>query len=224
MHSKAMLSPGARIGVAVSGGVDSFGLLQVLFLQKAKLPFSVELMVLHINPGFDSTNHAPLMEWSHRFGLSGCVEVTDFGPRAHSSENRKNSPCFFCSWHRRKRLFHLVHRFGLSHIAFGHTADDLVENFFMNMMYSGRIEGMFPKEEFFNGEFELIRPLLGLEKRQISKAVREWKLPVLENPCPSNHNTKRSEMRHWLAKVFSSDRALRKNIFSALKRWQLDND
>jgi len=221
IYSKSMLFPGARIGVAVSGGVDSWGLLQILVLQKARLPFPIELMVLHVNPGFDSVNHRPLLEWSKKNGLSGSIEIKDFGPRAHTSENRKNSPCFFCSWHRRKRLFHLVHRYGLSHIAFGHTADDLVENFFMNMMYSGRIEAMFAKEEFFNGEFELIRPLLGIEKRQIAKAVKEWDLPVWDNPCPSDKATKRFEMRQWLADIFSSDKRLRKNIFSALIRWQL---
>ncbi len=221
MYSKSMLFPGARVGVAVSGGVDSWGLLQVLSLQKDRLPFPIELMVLHVNPGFDPYNHWPLIEWSKKLGLSGYIEITDIGPRAHTSENRKNSPCFFCSWHRRKRLFQLVHGFGLTHIAFGHTADDLVENFFMNMMYSGRIEAMFAKEEFFNGEFELVRPLLGVEKRRISKAVKEWGLPVWDNPCPSDQNSKRFEMRKWLAGIFSSDKRLRKNIFSALIRWQL---
>lgn len=223
MYQTSMLRPGARLGVAVSGGMDSWALLQVLLLYRKKLPFRIELLILHINPGFCRSNHQPLLDWLRSSGLAGHVQLGDMGPRAHSTENKKNSPCFFCSWHRRKRLFYLVKKYALTHLALGHNADDLVQNFFLNIFYAGRIEGMYPRESYFQGEFELIRPLLLLEKRVIKKAVQDWKLPVWDNPCPFAEKSKRSETELWLQQIWRQDKRLRKNVFSALQRWQMQN-
>ena len=221
MYETGMLQRGARIGVAVSGGMDSWVLLQVLLLQQKKLPFPVELFVLHINPGFDPHNHAPLVDWLFRNGVAGHIAVTDMGLRAHSPENRKNSPCFFCSRHRRKMLFQLVKKYRLSHLAMGHNSDDMVQNFFMNLTYNGRVEGMFPRESYFHGEFQLIRPLLLVEKRLIHKSVREWDLPVWDNPCPSNGSSNRDHVQNWLEGLWKDNKRIKKNIFSGLQRWQM---
>ncbi len=221
MYSTSMLRPEARVGVAVSGGKDSWVLLQALLLQRKRLPFNIDLMVLHVNPGFIPDNHLPLNRWLQENKVAGYIEVQDIGPRAHSKENRKNSPCFFCSWRRRKRLFQLVKRFNLTHIALGHNSDDLVENFFMNMFYNGRIEGLYPKVSFFQDTFELIRPLLLVEKRIISKVAKEWDLPVWPNPCPSASSSKRSDMQNILETLCNKDKRIKKNIFSALQRWQM---
>ncbi|MFO8032430.1 MAG: tRNA 2-thiocytidine biosynthesis TtcA family protein [Desulfohalobiaceae bacterium] len=223
MYRTSMLRPGSRLGVAVSGGMDSWTLLKVLLLHRQKLPFRVEIMALHVNPGFDPENHKPLLHWLDKNGLAGHVQVADMGPRAHSPENKKRSPCFFCSWRRRKSLFRLVKKYSLTHLALGHNADDLVQNFFMNLFYNGRVEGMYPRESFFQGEFELIRPLLLLEKRVISRAVRDWGLSVWSNPCPSAQRGKRKGTQDWLQEIWTRDKRLRKNVFSALKRWQMQS-
>ena len=94
MQQTGMLSPGARIGVAVSGGADSWVLLKTLAIRQGITPFHVELMALHINPGFDPDNHAPLRKWLDTAGIAAHVEKTDHGPRGHSSENKTNSPVF----------------------------------------------------------------------------------------------------------------------------------
>ncbi|MFO7876646.1 MAG: tRNA 2-thiocytidine biosynthesis TtcA family protein [Desulfovermiculus sp.] len=220
MLETRMLRSGARIGVAVSGGMDSWVLLQVLRLHRRKLPFDVQLMLLHINPGFQPANHAPLVDWARKAGFALHVEVSDMGPRAHSAENRKNSPCFFCSWRRRKHLFQLVKKYELTHLALGHTADDLVQTFFLNLFYQGRVEGLYASEPFFQGQFDLIRPLLHVEKRLVQKAVREWNLPIWSNPCPSAEASKRSEVDEWLQSMWAGNAKMRKSVFSALKRWQ----
>jgi len=92
MQKTGMAGAGARIGVAVSGGVDSFALIKTLTIRKAILPFPIELMVLHVNPGFTPESHRPLVEWTKREGLAAHIELSDHGPRAHSDENRKTRP------------------------------------------------------------------------------------------------------------------------------------
>lgn len=221
MLRTGMIWPGARIGVAVSGGVDSWVLLQVLLLRQRIVPFPFELMALHLNPGFDPQNHAPLPPWLFKYGVAAHVECTDYGPMAHSERNRGKSPCFVCSWHRRKRLFELCKHYKLTHLAMGHNADDLVHTFFLNLLRNGRLEGLSPKESFFHGGLLLIRPLLLLEKSEIRKAAQRWNLPVWGNACPSALTSQRAATEELLNTVFSKDPKIRANVYGALRRWQL---
>ncbi len=220
MQTTAMVQPGARIGVATSGGMDSFVLSQVLLIRKAILPFDIELMLLHVNAGFGE-DHQPLLDWAASRGLAAHAELTDIGPRAHSPENRKNSPCFFCSMLRRKRLFALCETYGLTHLALGHNADDLVSTFFMNLTQNGRADTMGPSESFFKGRLQVVRPLLFLEKSTIKTAARQWGLPVWDNPCPSAGRTKRNEIFDWVATRWAGNRKIKKNIFNGLERMVL---
>jgi tRNA 2-thiocytidine biosynthesis protein TtcA len=224
MQQCRMIDSGARIGVAVSGGMDSAVLLQVLALRKRILPFPIELMALHLNPGFEPGSHAPLLEWTTSLGVALHMEDTDFGPKAHSPENRKRSPCYYCSMRRRTRLFELCRTYNLTHLAFGHNADDLVTTFFMNITQAGRVDGLSPSQEFFGGRLKVIRPLLLIEKRFIRPAARRWGLPVLETPCPSAGKSNRAEVWAWVEQFIAGNRRRRNNLFGALERWQLDED
>lgn len=222
LQDTGALSPGTRVGVAVSGGVDSFVLIQSLIYRQRILPFPMELMVLHLNPGFDPENHVPLIPWVRENGLAAHIEPTDHGPRAHSDENQKRSACFYCARLRRKRLFDLCLEYKLTHLAFGHTAEDLVSTFFLNMFQAGRAESLRPAEPFFRGSLMVIRPLLWLEKDVIRRAAKAWALPVWENPCPSAAHSKRQWAMDKIKGIYSNDKRMRQNIFNAIKRRELD--
>lgn len=222
MQKTAMAGPGARIGVAVSGGVDSFALIKTLTIRKAILPFPIEIMALHVNPGFNPESHAPLVEWCRKEGVSAHIELADHGPRAHSDENRKNSPCFYCAMLRRKRLFALCKEYGLTHLAFGHNADDLVVTFFMNVVQNGRVDGLSACEDFFGGRLKVIRPALLLEKSVMKAAARQWELPIWKNDCPSSGSTRRTEIHDWLQLEMARGKRIRNNIFNALTKYQLE--
>lgn len=222
MLDAAMLRPEARVGVAASGGADSWLLLQILALRQRIVPFPFSLLALHLNPGFDPANHAPLLDWCARQGVPLHAEVTDHGLRGHSEENLKKSACFYCARLRRKRLFALCRQYRLTHLAFGHTLDDLAATFFLNLVQTGKVYGLSAKEDFFRGELAVIRPALGLEKKTVVKAARDFGLPVWSNPCPSAGKTRRADMEAWLQAAFARDRFTRKNVLNGLFRWQLD--
>lgn len=222
MQVTEMVHPGARIGVAVSGGVDSWVLLKTLLIRQRIVPFPFEVMALHVNPGFDRHNHAPLIPWLSANGLSGHIEVSDHGARAHSEENRRRSPCFYCALLRRKSLFLMCQQYGLTHLAFGHTAEDLATSFLMNAFEAGNIMGMSMKEPFFEGRLTVIRPLLQVEKKYIIKAARQWDLPVWENPCPSAGKTSRKTLMDDLDTFCQGHKSRKRNFFNALGRWQLE--
>lgn len=224
MQQTEHIKPHARIGIAVSGGMDSFVLLQVLRHRQRIVPFPFEIMALHINPGFEPTNHTPLTRWAGRNGISLHSETSTMGPDAHSSKNRKKSPCFYCSWFRRKRLFDLSSQYGLTHLALGHNREDLVSTFLMNLIQTGKVEGMAGKASYFGGTLQLIRPLLLVEKKFIRKAAEAWQLPTWKNPCPSSATSARKQSLLWLNKALEHDRKRLQNVSNAISRWQLDLD
>lgn len=222
MQNTEMIGPGARIGVAVSGGVDSWVLLNVLHLRRRIVPFKFEIMALHVNPGFDPDNHAPLIEWLEREGVPGHVETTDHGLLAHSEVNQKRSACFFCAMLRRKRLFDLCAKYKLSHLAFGHNADDLASTFLMNLVQNGRVDGLRIKDDFFGGALSVIRPMLLVDKSLIIKAAKTWGLPVWKNNCPSAGATRRSDMEEQLKALYSIHPKAKTNVLAGLCRWEFD--
>ena len=216
------LWPGARIGIALSGGVDSLTLLKILRIRQAILPFAIELMALHLNPGFDCADHLQLADWLAGQGISSHIEITDYGPRAHSAENRKKSPCFYCAWLRRKRLFELCKQYRLTHLAFGHNADDMAATFMLNSFRNGRIQTLGIAEGFFDNSLLVIRPLLLVEKRYIRQAARKWQLPFWQNACPTSGKTARSEMDAILEDISLKLPEARKSLVSALGRRELE--
>jgi tRNA(Ile)-lysidine synthase TilS/MesJ len=220
MQTTAMIHPGARIGVAISGGADSWVLLEVLRQRQKIVPFSFEIMALHVNPGFDPKSHAPLVQWLEICGMSAHVELSDYGPRGHSEENLKNSACFYCARLRRKRLFSLCRQYNLTHLAFGHNADDLVTTFFMNLLQNGRVDGLSMKESFFRGRLQMIRPLVYIEKNYILRAAKDWNLPVWQNCCPSAGKTRRAEIEILAASLYKHNSLIKTNIFNAIRKWQ----
>lgn len=224
LHVTSAIWPHCRIGVAVSGGVDSFVLLKALRLRQRILPFPVELLAIHLNPGFDLRSHQDLAGWLSAEGIASHIEVTNFGPRAHSPENKKGSPCFYCAWLRRKRLFDLCRQYKLSHLALGHNAEDLASTFMMNIFKNGNVRGMSAKEGFFDGKLHLIRPLLLVEKKYIRQAARQWGLPYWENSCPSSGKTLRTDMNSILQSVNDLVPGAKRSLFNALSRWQLANN
>ncbi|MCG8529388.1 MAG: tRNA 2-thiocytidine biosynthesis protein TtcA, partial [Desulfovibrionales bacterium] len=152
-----MISQGDRILLGVSGGVDSQSLLYLLHGVKRKAPVEFDIVPVHIDPGFEGGCAGELSAYVRANFGPLLVEKTDYGILAHSDENRGN-PCFLCSRLRRKRLFELAGETGCNKIALGHNKDDLIETLFINIFYAGKIASMKPKQSFFDGAIEIIRP------------------------------------------------------------------
>lgn len=221
LHATGALEAGCRIGIAVSGGVDSFTLVKVMRIRQKLLPFPIELMALHLNPGFEPASHARLASWLAAEGVASHIELTDFGPRAHSPENRAASACFYCAWLRRKRLFELCRKYRLSHLAMGHNAEDMAATFMLNAFRNGNIQGMAGVEDFFGGRLRMLRPLLLVEKKYIIQAARQWRLPYWVNQCPSAGKTARGEMEALLARMDKSLPGAKRSLINGLGRQEL---
>ncbi len=215
IHDWDMICDKDRILVGISGGKDSQTLLHLLFALQKKAPVKFDVFPVHIDPGFPGSFVGELKTYIDDNYYSLQVEYTDFGVKAHSSENREN-PCFLCSRLRRNRLFEIAREKGCKKIALGHNKDDLIETLFINIFYAGKIGTMKPKQSFFDGALDIIRPLSYVEKKDISKFSLMQELPEFVNNCPSANLTKRSEVRKMLEGLYRQNKNIKGNIFRAM--------
>jgi tRNA 2-thiocytidine biosynthesis protein TtcA len=215
IHHYDLIADGDRIVVAVSGGKDSLLLLWLLRERLVRIPIHYELLAVHIDLGFDPEPAARLESFFRKEGFSFRIITTDYGLRAHSSENREN-PCFWCARLRRTALFKVAQQLGCRKIAFGHNQDDFIETFFLNICYSGQVAGMVPRQTFFSGEIVVIRPLALVAATKVEKLSARLGLPVVQNPCPSSQLNKRQELRTFLETLYRRNRKVRSNIFHAM--------
>jgi tRNA 2-thiocytidine biosynthesis protein TtcA len=215
-----LIEVGDRIAVAVSGGKDSLSLLWLLWTRLRWVPVRYELTAVHLDPGFPGHRPAQVEAFCRALGVPLRWERTDYGPRAHSPENREN-PCFFCSRLRRKRLFELAAELGCSKLALGHNQDDIIETLFLNVFYSGEIGTMVPRQPLFSGALTLIRPLALTAEKEIKSLVRRKGWAEMVNTCPSAGVSSRAAVKKMLNDLYATNRKIRGNTFRALSsvRW-----
>jgi tRNA 2-thiocytidine biosynthesis protein TtcA len=216
LHRYGMISDGDAILVGLSGGLDSLTLLWILSDRLKRIPIDYRLQAVYVDPGFENGFSKALDAYCKGQGFDLRIEQTDFGPMAHSRINREN-PCFLCAWNRRKRLFEIAEQLQCNKIALGHNKDDIIETLFLNICYSGEISTMVPAQDFFKGRFTLIRPLAFTDKETIRLFAKLADFPRFVNPCPSNQNSKRQEIRGLLNQLYRSNSKIKGNIFRSLQ-------
>ena len=212
-----LLEKGDRILVAVSGGKDSYGLLHLLSDWQSRLPFSVELIAVHLDqaqPGYDGErleNHLR----SQTVPFEILREDTYSVVVEHVREG--GTYCSLCSRLRRGALYIAAERLGCNKIALGHHRDDALETFLMNLVYAGKLQAMPPKYRTDDARFEVIRPLIQCEEKKLAKFAEEQAFPILPcNLCGSQDGLKRDRMTRLLAQLEAEQPNVRSVMMAAL--------
>lgn len=211
-----MIAAGDKVLVGVSGGADSYALLDLLDSPMVFVP-EFTFLAVNIDMGFDS-DYVAYREMEKYFQAHQypCVmEKTDIGVLAHSEFNRKN-PCFLCSRLRRKRIFEIADAHGCNKIAFAHHRDDIIETLLINLFYGREISTMLPNQSIFGGKLHIIRPLTYLPEELIKKYSRERAFPTVKNECPTSDHSRRSYIKKLLDQLEVDNPQIRHNIYTAL--------
>ncbi len=205
-----------KVGVAVSGGKDSCVLLEALALRLRHIPVEYELVALHVR--VENTGYEIDMEHLESFcgELKVPLHVRTISP--DFTRDRKKSPCFVCSWHKRKELFKLVNELGCSGLALGHNMDDAVETLLMNMIYNASIYSMPPRLSMFGGEFDIIRPLYLIPEKVLSNYARIRGFPSEIASCRFSGDNRREEMRELVRYIEKRYSKGKNNIFHSMSR------
>ena len=221
MHNYGMLADNDRVLLAVSGGVDSLVLTWILKHWQRKAPIRYKILAAYIDNGFDSSTGEKVAEQLHNIGVPYLIEKTDFWHRAAAAE-AGSSICYHCARLRRNRLFSIAEEQGFNKIGFGHHKDDILETFFLNLLYAGNISTMVPKQKLFNGRIHIIRPMAYLEKKDILAIAAAAAIAPVKNPCPQDNGSKRQEARKVVAWLSALDPKVKANIFAALSNIRQD--
>ena len=211
-----MIAAGDRVFVGVSGGVDSFVLLDLLDSPMIFTPpFSI--LAAHIDLGFDPAGEgtARVAARLAETGIPLVSERTDIGPLAHSEVNRKN-PCFLCSRLRRRRLFEIAAAEGCTKVALAHHRDDIIETLLINLFFGREISTMTPNQPLFGGELHIIRPLAYVPEALVKKYGREQGIVPVEERCPTSRTSRRRTVKDLLAGLERDNPEVRDNIFRAM--------
>lgn len=221
IHDWDMILENERILVGISGGRDSLALLNILFSIKKRAPVNFDILPVHIDAGFENSFAEELKYYVQKAYGTLKVEYKNYGVVAHSDQNTEN-PCFLCSRLRRKRLFEIANEQDCKKIALGHNKDDIIETLFMNICYAGKIGTMKPRQSFFNGDLDIIRPLSYVEKKDIIRFGQLFDVPEFLNNCPSAGKTKRGEIRDLLETLYTHNKHVKGNIFRSMSNIALD--
>jgi len=221
MHNYTMLDDSDRVLVAVSGGVDSLVLAWILNSWVYKAPISYKVLAVYIDNGFDSRTADKVEGQLQNIEIPYLIEKTNFWERAVAAEEGR-SVCYHCARLRRNRLFSIAQKAGYNKMAFGHHKDDILETFFINLLYAGNLSTMVPKQKLFDSRMHIIRPMAYLEKNDILKIAAAAGITPVKNPCPQDKDSKRQEARKIVASLCAMDPKIKSNIFAALANIRQD--
>ena len=194
-----MIEDGDRVMVCVSGGKDSYGLLDILIRLRDRAPISFELVAVNLDqkqPGFPS--HV-LPEYLSRLGVRFHIETQDTYSIVKRLVPEGKTTCSLCSRLRRGALYKVATELGATKIALGHHRDDVFETFFLNLFFAGKLKGMPPKLVSDDGRHIVIRPLVHVAERDLERWAALRRYPIIPcDLCGSQENLKRREMKAML--------------------------
>lgn len=219
-----MIHPHDRIAVGVSGGKDSLILLTALARLREfyPVPFTVEAITLDMGAaeGRPAMDFSPIADFCRTLGVPYTILSSEIQHIIFDVRREKN-PCSMCAKMRRGALHGAMQERGLTKIALGHHYDDAIETFFMSLIFEGRLSCFQPVTYLDRTGITQIRPLLYCGETLIRHTAQRLALPVVENPCPADGNTKRQEIKDLIYELQGRYPGLKARAFGAMQRLPL---
>jgi tRNA 2-thiocytidine biosynthesis protein TtcA len=178
-----MIEDGDRVMVGLSGGKDSWALMQVLDVLRRRAPIAFSVVAVNIDSGYEGYQHQKLTETCAERGWELHVEHTDIGGTIDDILDETATPCSLCARLRRGALYRLATSVGATKIALGHHADDFIETLLLNVFFQGSIKAMPARLVSDNGEHVVIRPLVYVTEAEAMKYAKASALPIIGCCC-----------------------------------------
>ncbi|KAF1023196.1 MAG: tRNA-cytidine(32) 2-sulfurtransferase [Paracidovorax wautersii] len=194
-----MIEDGDKVMVCVSGGKDSYGLLDILMKLRQRAPIRFDLIAVNLDqkqPGFPAD---VLPRYLESVGVPFHIETQDTYSIVKQKIPEGKTMCSLCSRLRRGILYRVATELGATKVALGHHRDDMLQTLFLNMFFGGKLKGMPPKLASDNGEHMIIRPLAYVDEKDPTRWAQVRDYPIIPcTLCGSQENLQRKQVGNML--------------------------
>ena len=194
-----MIEEGDRVMVCLSGGKDSYGMLDILLKMKARAPIHFDLVAVNLDqkqPGFPAE---VLPNYLRSIGVEFHIENQDTYSIVKDKIPEGKTMCSLCSRLRRGILYRVARELGATKIALGHHRDDILQTFFLNMFFGGKLKSMPPKLVSDDGQHVVIRPMAYVAERDLIRWADHRQFPIIPcTLCGSQENLQRKQVGNML--------------------------
>ena len=212
-----MIVAGDRVMVCLSGGKDSYGLLDILRKLQSRAQVNFELIAVNLDQRHPGYPAQVLPDYLNSIGVPFRVEVQDTYSVVKRVIAEGKTMCSLCSRLRRGVLYRVARELGATRIALGHHRDDILETFFLNLFYGGKMKGMSPKLQSDNGEHIVIRPLAYVAEADLEEWARLREFPIIPcDLCGSQDTLQRKQVKQLLRQWEHEHPGRTESMFRAL--------
>jgi tRNA 2-thiocytidine biosynthesis protein TtcA len=180
-----LIEDGDRIMVGLSGGKDSWALMQTLDNLRTRAPITFSLVAVNVDSGYKDFKHDVIAKTCAERGWECRVEHTSIGDVMDDLLAADATPCSLCARLRRGVLYRIAREVGATKIALGHHLDDFVETLLLNLFFAGALKAMPARLVSDNGEHVVIRPLVYVGEDEARLYAKECRLPIIGCCCPA---------------------------------------
>jgi len=213
-----MIEEGDTIMVCMSGGKDSYTLLEILRTLQKRAPINFRLIAMNLDqkqPGFPE--HI-LPDYFKSIGIEYRIETQDTYSIVKEKIPEGKTTCSLCSRLRRGIIYRVAGELGANKIALGHHRDDMIETLFLNIFFGGKLKAMPPKLVTDKGDHVVIRPLAYCAEKDIASFARTLKFPIIPcNLCGAQENLQRQNIKEMLIAWERQYPGRSQSIFTAMQ-------
>jgi tRNA 2-thiocytidine biosynthesis protein TtcA len=213
-----MIEEGDTVMVCLSGGKDSYTLLDILLTLRKRAPIDFKIVAMNLDqkqPGFPAD---VLPNYLKKIGVDFHIETQDTYSIVKAKIPEGKTTCSLCSRLRRGIIYKVAGDLGANKIALGHHREDMVETLFLNMFFGGKLKAMPPKLVTDKGDHIVIRPLAYCAEKDIARYARGMDFPIIPcNLCGSQENLQRQNIKEMLTQWEKEYPGRSQTIFTAMQ-------
>jgi tRNA 2-thiocytidine biosynthesis protein TtcA len=194
-----MIEDGDKVMVCVSGGKDSYAMLDILMKLRERAPINFEIVAVNLDQKQPNFPAETLPNYLKGLGIQFHIEEQDTYSIVKRVIPEGKTTCGLCSRLRRGILYRVADELGATKIALGHHRDDILETLMLNMFYAGKLKGMPPKLRSDDGKHIVIRPLAYVPEKLLERYAEDMNFPIIPcDLCGSQPNLQRQVMKEML--------------------------